>query len=132
MIVCAGNATRSWVRSAVVCAATIPGTTRITASNLVITLVPSLPCRVDRFPNQVGRIRAGTRTEFLESSRVNLGDIEIAFLIGAHAVHTPERAREIRDRSPRVQETTIEIVLEHLVRVPIEGHDGAVIADLDK
>lgn len=38
----------------------------------------------------------------------------------AHAVHAAERAREVRDRSPRVYQVAIEAVLQHFVRVAIE------------
>src|SRR4030095_13183767 len=89
-----------------------------------------LPGRVNRLADQRRLIRAGPRSKFLEPARVNFRDIEVAFLVRAHAVDAPERARKIRHGSPRINQATIEVVLEHLVRVAIEGRDCAVGANL--
>src|SRR4030095_11962573 len=76
-----------------------------------------LPRRVDRLAYQVSGVCAGPRAEFLEPPRVDLCNIEIALLVGAHAVHTPQRAGEIGHGSPRVQQMDIEVVFQYLVRI---------------
>ena len=58
---------------------------------------------------------ARTRTKLLEAPGVNFGDVEVPFLVGAYAVHTPQRAREIANRPPRVDEASVQVVLQHLV-----------------
>src|SRR5882672_10823323 len=90
----------------------------------------SLPSRVDRLADQGRRIGAGARTEFLEASGVDLGDVEVPFLIGAHAVHAPERAREIADGPPRIEETPVEVELQHLMGQAIEARHRPIRADL--
>src|SRR5687767_9391694 len=96
-------------------------------------MTPSLlPGRVDRLADQSHRIRARARAELLEPPGVHLGDVEVPFLVGAYAVHAPERAGEIANGSPRVQETAVEIVLQHLVGIAIEGHQRPIRADLDE
>src|SRR3954470_19386001 len=72
---------------------------------------------------------AGARTEFLKATGVNLGDVDISLLVGADAVHPPQRARKIADRSPSIDEAPVEIVLEQLVRQAIEGYHHPVFAD---
>src|SRR5258705_5172346 len=74
---------------------------------------------------------ARARTEFLETPGIHFRHIDVAFLVGCHAVHAPERAREIADRAPRVDETSVEFVFEHLVRKAIEGHKLAIIAYME-
>src|SRR5258706_16304479 len=75
---------------------------------------------------------AGARTELLEAPGVNLGDIDIPRLVGADAVHAPQRPREIAYGSPRVDEASVEVVLQHLVGQAIEGPHHPVLADHDE
>src|SRR5215471_10067878 len=96
------------------------------------TIVVLPPGRIDRLADECGGIGARPRLEFLETPGIDLCDVKIAFLIRGHAMHAPERSREIADRAPAIYQVAFEIVFQHLVRVAIE-HDGrAVIADLDK
>src|SRR4029077_18928638 len=86
----------------------------------------------DGFADQIRSVRAGPRPELLEAPGVDLRDVEVAFLVRAHAVHAPKRAGEISHGSPRVQQTTVEVILQHLVRVAIEGHYRPIRADLNE
>ncbi len=47
------------------------------------------PGRINRLADEHRRICAGTRLELLESPGIDLGDVEVAFLVGRHAVHAP-------------------------------------------
>src|SRR6202163_3252842 len=89
-----------------------------------------LPGGVDRLADQRRRSGAGARTELLEAPGVDLRDVEVPFLIRAHAVHAPERAREIADGPPRVDETSIQVELQHLVGQAIEARHRPIRADL--
>src|SRR5688572_19364194 len=93
---------------------------------------PLLPGRVDGLSDQVRRVRAGPRPELLEAPGVDLCDVKVAFLVSAHTVHAPERAGEISHGSPRIEQTAVEVVLEHLMGVAIEGRHGPIRADLDE
>src|SRR5206468_7943404 len=100
--------------------------------SLRVPCLPLLPSRVDGLADQIRRIGSRAWTELLEASGVHFSDVEVAFLVRAHAVHTPERAGEIANSSPRVQQAAVEIVLQHLVGIAIEGHQLPVRADLDE
>ena len=65
-----------------------------------VEIAPLPPGRVDRFADQVLRIRAGPRLELLEAPGVDLRHVEVALLVGADAVHAPQRAWEVGHRSP--------------------------------
>src|SRR5262245_50572294 len=91
-----------------------------------------LPSGVDGLADQSGWICARARAEFLEAARVDFGDVEIALLIRAHAVHTPQRAGKVGDSSPGIDEMTLKVVFQHLVGVAIERDDRPIRADLDE
>src|SRR5215467_12080646 len=97
---------------------------------LPILLSLLFPCRIDRFADQRRRIGAGARPELLEAAGIDFSNVDVSFLVRAHAMHAPERAWKIGDRSPRVEEMAVEIVLKHLVGVAIEGHQRPIRANL--
>src|SRR5262245_33885152 len=70
----------------------------------------SPPRRIDWLGNERCRVGALARTEFLEAPGVDLGDVEITFLVGGHAVHAPEGAGEIALRAPGIDQPPIELV----------------------
>src|SRR4029434_2946896 len=95
-------------------------------------LLPLLPGGVDGRADQHCRVGAFTWSELLKAARVDFSDIQVSFLVCAHAVHAPQRSREIADSAPRVQQMTIQVVLQHLVSIAIESRQGAIGADLDE
>src|SRR5262249_5345689 len=90
------------------------------------------PSRVEGLADQRCRIGTGPRTEFLETSGIDLRDIEVALLVGGNAMHAPKCAREIAKRAPRIDEAPVELVLEHLVGIAIESRELAIVADHDE
>lgn len=79
--------------------------------------------RPDRFnvgANEHGRIRAFSRSELLRASVIDLGGVQISFLVDVHAVHSPETAREIAEGAPGVEEVSVQVVFDHLVCAAIE------------
>src|SRR4030095_4183145 len=67
--------------------------------------------------------------ELLRASAIDRGRVDVALLVHAHAVHTPEGAREIAPHAPRVQELPIEAVFEELRRAAIGGPQEAIARD---
>ncbi len=59
-----------------------------------------LPGRVHRPADQVIRVGTGSGAELLIAPGINLGDIQVAFLVRADAVHAPQCTREVGHRSP--------------------------------
>src|SRR5437762_2778039 len=93
---------------------------------------PSLfPRRSDRLSDQECGIRSGTRPVFLGAAVVDLCDIEVALLIGAHAVHAPHTAGEITPRAPGILEVAVEVVLQDPVRAAIGGPEKTIARDVE-
>ena len=67
----------------------------------------SLPHPRDRLAHEIVRIRALLRPELLHAPAVHFGDVEVALLIDAHAVHAPQRAGEHAERAPRVEQVAL-------------------------
>src|SRR5262249_25596136 len=88
------------------------------------------PCGIDRLADQRRRICARARLELLEAAGIHFSNVEVSFLVRAHAVNPPECSWKIGHGPPRVQEMAVEIVFEHLVGVAIEGHQSAIRSDL--
>src|SRR5260221_14400711 len=80
-----------------------------------------LPRRINRFADQERRVSPRPRPEFLYTAAVYFGDIEIAFLIDAEAMHAPECASSVAPDAPRIQEVSLQIVLQHLRGAAIGG-----------
>jgi hypothetical protein len=70
---------------------------RPTLRECVFTLLPG---RVHRLANQVFRVRTGPGAELLKTPCVDFSDVQVAFLVGADAVHAPERAGKVGHGSP--------------------------------
>jgi hypothetical protein len=76
----------------------------------------SLPGGVYRLADQVLRIRARPRTEFLYPSARNFGDIEIALLVHARAMDVEKTSGPIAESASRVQKMAIGVILHDLRR----------------
>ena len=59
-------------------------------------------------PISVAGLAPGARHELLEAPGIDLGDVQVAFLVGGHAVDAPQRAREIADGAPRIDELPVQ------------------------
>src|SRR5882762_4920170 len=90
------------------------------------------PCRADRLADQEGGIGAGARSILLHPAVVDLGDVEVAVGVDAHAVHAPHAAGVWTPDSPGIHEVAVEIVLEDLVRTAISGPQRAVAHDVEQ
>src|SRR5262245_57397591 len=73
-----------------------------------------LPCRVHRLTHEKRRIHTLPRPELLHTPAIHFRHVKVSFLIHAEAVHTPEAARELTPHTPRVEEVSVEIILQHL------------------
>src|SRR5579883_1081507 len=92
----------------------------------------SLPSRIDGLADEEFRVGAGTRGELLRAAVIDFRDVEIALLIHAEPVHSPEAAREITPGAPGVEQVSLQVVVQHLGGAAIEGPQRAVGADVDQ
>src|SRR3984885_9062461 len=76
----------------------------------------SFPSGIDRLGHQKLRIGARLRMELLHSPGVHFGDVQISFLIHAHAVHAPQSSSEVTHAAPGVEQVSLQIPLDHFVR----------------
>ena len=90
------------------------------------------PRRIHRRSDQERRIGALARTEFLEPSAPNLGDVPVALLIDARAVHVEERAGKVAQHAPGVEQPSVEIPLRNLGRRVGEAPDARAIGRNDQ
>src|SRR5262247_1102335 len=72
-----------------------------------------------------------TRRVLLHSASSHLSGVEIAFLVGGEPVHAPLAALACAERSPRIQEVSLGVVGEELVRSLIGGPQNTVVAHID-
>ena len=61
----------------------------------------------NRLADQERRVRAGARPVLLRAAVVDFGDVEVAVLVDAHAVHAPHAAGEITPRAPGILEVAV-------------------------
>src|SRR5580700_2830123 len=93
------------------------------AQPLCETGITLLPCRINGLRDEKCRVSAGLRTELLHTSRVNFRDVQVSILIDAQAMHTPQTAWERAHTAPGVQQVTLQVPLDHLVRGAVKGPD---------
>src|ERR1700693_5058224 len=90
------------------------------------------PGRIYGLADQHRGICARARRELLRAAVIHLRGVEIAGLIDAESVYTPEAAGEIAPGAPGVQQVALLIVLQHLRGAAIEGPQVAVRAHVDQ
>src|SRR5262249_39940542 len=73
-----------------------------------------------------------TWAELLHAAAVDFGDVKIALLVNAEAMHAPEAACEVAPYAPGIEEVAFEVVLKHLGRAAIECPQRAIGADVDQ
>src|SRR5262245_26779697 len=117
------------------CAASLPFEITISASAARIMLFiqrSSFPVSRNRLADLARLIRTRLRPELLHATAVDFGHVEIPFLIDAHPVHPPERTWKHPERAPRIQEVSLLVVLQQLVRTAIERPDVPILADVQQ
>src|SRR5581483_8599893 len=87
------------------------------------------PSRIKRLADQICRVGAGTRAEFLGAPVAHFRNIQIAFLVYAHAVSIPHGSRLVALSAPGVDQMTVEVISGNfpglIVRQPkfaVRGH----------
>src|SRR5262245_58900030 len=101
------------------------------ASRHAFTSRRLLPRRAYRFANKECRVGAGTRAELLRAALVDFGHVDVSLLVDADVVHAPEPAGEVTPRTPRVEEVSLEVVLQDLARTAIGLPEIAVGGDVE-
>src|ERR1700734_3865694 len=90
------------------------------------------PGRVDWFTHQKRRVHSRPGLELLHPSVIHFRDVEVAFLVHAKSVNSPEAARKIAPGSEGIEKMSIQVVLEHLGCSPVESPQRAVGPDVNQ
>src|SRR5579872_143403 len=90
------------------------------------------PGGVDGLGYYKRRIRSCLRSEFLYAPVIHLGQVEVSVLVNAQAMNAPESARKIAHRSPRVEQVSLQVPLDHLVGGAVKGPDGIARSDVQE
>src|SRR5260370_38502021 len=90
-----------------------------------------LPCRVDWLAHEELWIGARARVEFLHAAAGNFGDIEIAFLVHACAVHVEKTSGPIAESAPRIQKVPVGVVLPYFGGRVLKGPHFPAGADVE-
>src|ERR1700679_2708202 len=90
------------------------------------------PGRVDWFTHQKRRVHSRSGPEFLDPSCIHFRDVEVAFLVHAKSVNSPEAARKIAPRSEGIEKMSIQVVLEHLGCSAVESPQRTIGSDVNQ
>src|SRR6267378_3077895 len=91
-----------------------------------------LPGRIDRLGKQKCGIGSRSRRELLYASCVYFREVQIALLVDAQPMYTPEVARIGTHAAPGVQQVALQVVLDHFVGGAIKGPEGASGSDVEQ
>src|SRR5579871_5188025 len=91
-----------------------------------------LQCGINRFADDISRIRSRSRNELLRAAIVDFGRVEIPVLIDAESVHSPESAGKVSPSAPGVQEMSFEVILQHSGSAAVIGPQRTVGSNIQK
>src|SRR3981189_1320038 len=74
-----------------------------------------LPGRIDRLGKQKCGIGSRSRRELLYASCVHFREVQIALLVDAQPMYTPEVARTRTHAAPGIQQMALQVVLDDFV-----------------
>src|SRR5882762_9118428 len=91
-----------------------------------------LPGRIDRLGKQKCGIGSRSRRELLYASCVHFREVQIALLVDAQPMYTPEVAGTGTHAAPGVKQMALQVVLDHFVGGAIKGPEGVSGSDVEQ